>query len=143
MNRKETNKNIIGSVNVKMEITETQLNDMLVNAFEGGINYWCSAAKATLVNETIPKQTHLADDIASGRVLEIEITDSESEDHEYDIPKEKAGKHIVSRDKLIEAFQIMADKYPRHMKDFLDENADADTADVWFQCAVFGESIYG
>ena len=37
----------------------------------------------------------------------------------------------------------MAEKYPRQWKKFIDENDDADTSDIFGQCVVYGEIIYG
>jgi len=39
--------------------------------------------------------------------------------------------------------QVMAEEYPRHFADFMSENEDAETADVWLQCCLFGEVVYG
>lgn len=39
--------------------------------------------------------------------------------------------------------EIMAEKYPSHWADFVGGNDDADTGDVFLQCALFGEVIYG
>lgn len=39
--------------------------------------------------------------------------------------------------------QVMAHDYPRHWADFLNENEDSITADVFLQCALFGSVIYG
>jgi len=37
----------------------------------------------------------------------------------------------------------MAEKYPRHFHNFLEENDDAETGDVFIQCCLFGEIVYG
>lgn len=34
-------------------------------------------------------------------------------------------------------------KYPRHWADVLAENDDATTGDVFLQCCLFGECIFG
>lgn len=128
----------IAEVKVARKITEQELSDMLTTAFEGGSNYWILKIRTTKVNEEIPEQEFLADDIASGRVLEIAVYDNE-ELGDNDKPK----KYLVTREKMIEAFQLMADKQPLHFKDFAEENSDAITGDVWFQLAVFGDVIYG
>lgn len=141
--RKDKEKIEVSQVKMTRKITHQELEDMLTTAFEGGSNYWCSNIRVTKKNKAIPEQQFLAEDIASGHVLEIEVTDAESEDHDYGIPEEKAGKHIVTRDQLIAAFQLMADKQPLHFQDFADDNSDATTGDVWFQLAVFGDVIYG
>lgn len=129
---------VIGSAKTERKITQQELEDMLTTAFEGGSNYWCSSIRITKTNQEIPEQEFLANDIASGRVLEIAVYDNEEVD-ENDRPK----RHLVTREKLIQAFQIMADQEPGHFQDFLNDNCDAITGDVWFQCAVFGKSIYG
>ena len=42
-----------------------------------------------------------------------------------------------------DGLNMMATHYPRHFADFLNEAADAITADVFLQCCLFGELIYG
>ena len=37
----------------------------------------------------------------------------------------------------------MAQEYPQHFLDAVTENDDAITADVFFQCIVFNDVIYG
>lgn len=41
------------------------------------------------------------------------------------------------------ALRIMAQSYPRHFKDLVDENDDAITHDVFGQLVIYGEVIYG
>jgi hypothetical protein len=41
------------------------------------------------------------------------------------------------------AMNVMAMNYPRHFADFLNEAADAITADAFLQCCLFGALIYG
>jgi hypothetical protein len=37
----------------------------------------------------------------------------------------------------------MVEKYPRHYADFKDGDEDASTGDVFLQCCIFGEVVYG
>lgn len=39
--------------------------------------------------------------------------------------------------------QLMAEKHPRHFSDLINENDDAETADVFVQLCLFGEVVYG
>ena len=39
--------------------------------------------------------------------------------------------------------QIMADKFPRHFANILNENDDAETGDVFLQCCLWGDIVYG
>jgi hypothetical protein len=56
--------------------------------------------------------------------------------------KEHHGK-ILNISTIKIGLQVMAVKYPRHWQDFIQENADACTADVFLQCCLFGEVIFG
>jgi hypothetical protein len=38
--------------------------------------------------------------------------------------------------------KVMAEKYPHHWQDFVSENDDAITGDVFLQCCLFGEIVY-
>ena len=38
---------------------------------------------------------------------------------------------------------LMAGEHQRHWQDFINENDDADTADVFMQLCLFGEIVYG
>lgn len=122
----------ISQVKMTRGISQQELEDMLTTAFEGGSNYWCSSIRITKTNQEIPEQEFLSEDIASGRVMEISVHDNEG-----------GKQYLVTREKLIQAFQLMADQEPRHFQDFAEENSDAITGDVWFQLAVFGRTIYG
>jgi len=37
----------------------------------------------------------------------------------------------------------MATKFPKHFLDVMQDNCDAETGDVFIQCCVFGDLIYG
>ena len=46
-------------------------------------------------------------------------------------------------DAVQRGLQTMAEKYPRHWGDFIRENEDAITGDVFIQCCLLGEVVYG
>jgi hypothetical protein len=48
----------------------------------------------------------------------------------------------VTRKELAEGLRIMAAKYPLHFSDFINENADAVTGDVFLQCCTMGEIVF-
>jgi hypothetical protein len=39
--------------------------------------------------------------------------------------------------------QVMANQYPRHWNNFINDNEDADTGDVFLQCCLWGEVVLG
>ena len=51
--------------------------------------------------------------------------------------------HDIGLEQTKKGLAIMADKYPKHMNDMINENFDAITGDVLLQCIVFGDVIYG
>jgi len=59
---------------------------------------------------------------------------------EMDTP---AGKYYLTITKLFEGLENMHEESPRHYKDFIEENWDAITADVFLQYALFGKVIFG
>jgi hypothetical protein len=126
------------SVAVKHSISLERISDLLCSAFEGGSNYWY------VINEFVePKALtfrtdkdqvyrHLDYPLNEGGALVVgDMEDEDSEDKRLDLEAIERG------------LKIMAEKYPRHMLDFINENEDADTGDVFLQCCLFGEAIYG
>lgn len=110
---------------------------LLCNAFEGGSNYWYTIARFTTPKTPwrFPGDTevfkHIGYPLAKGGA--VIIADKEDEEKEYtlDLAAVRKGWTIFKRD------------YARHYADVLKENADATTGDVFLQCCLFGEVIYG
>ena len=120
-------------VKVTKAFSNNTIYDLLVTAREGGSNYWMDSYKCEK-----PKQDFTPVDgevykfadypIHGGRVI-IKHDDGESS--------------ILTRATIERGLKVMANEYPKHMDDILNENYDADTADVFLQCCVFGEVVYG
>ena len=51
--------------------------------------------------------------------------------------------HRMDLEAIKRGLQIMADKYPHIMRDFLNDNSDAVTGDVFIQCCCLGKAVYG
>lgn len=60
-------------------------------------------------------------------------------DEEADEPKE----YTLDLEGIKRGLQVMADKFPKHFADFLSDNGDDITGDVFLQCALLGDIIYG
>ena len=54
----------------------------------------------------------------------------------------RAGK-LITRDDVHHGLDVMAREYPKHFAKVMADDGDADTADAFVQCAVFGKVIYG
>jgi hypothetical protein len=126
------------SVSVKHEVSLENISNLLCSAFEGGSNYWY------VINEFVePKALTFRTDKdqvyrhldyplnEGGAVIVGDMEDTDAEAKTLDLKAIQKG------------LKIMAEKYPRHMSDFVNDNDDAITGDVFLQCCLFGEVIYG
>lgn len=128
------------SVNVKHEISLQRISDLLCSAFEGGSNYWYQIDKfikpKNLSFRTDEDQIfrHLDYPLNEGGALII----SDIEGDLNEPPWKRLDLNAIKK-----GLQIMAEKYPQIMGEFLNENDDAETGDVFLQCCLFGDAIYG
>lgn len=135
-------------VQTTVEVPIRRIQDMLCCAFEGGSNYWYMIEK---FHE--PKEfPNMFDEPWDGKKPEVY--------RHIDYPTNPGGYLIVSDRKLegeidevtkkkldldacVAGLQVMAQKYPRHFANMMQENDDAETGDVFLQCCLFGELVYG
>lgn len=130
------------AVTISVKVDKSRVGDLLCTAIEGGSNYWY-----TIEGYVEPKSEDLVQHTTLGQVFK-----------HIDYPLSKGGAMIIS-DRLADSksvtrvaldwpmclrgLEVMQRDYPRHFADWLAENDDADTGDVFLQCAVFGKVIYG
>lgn len=126
------------TVSVISEISLDDIASLLCSAFEGGSNYWYY-----IEEEKEPKSfefrcdekriyNHIDYPLNEEGYLIIRSTeDSERHFHKFDLDAIKRG------------LNIMANKYPNYFADIINGNGDAETGDVFLQCCLFGEAIYG
>jgi hypothetical protein len=120
------------------EFSQEDINDLMVAALEGGINYWCGRAKMKLnpdktyfgVSEEDQEKVNYASDIISlgGTLI---LHDAESED-KWELDAEKMLKGIkmhCENDNLTPSFLM--------------EDYDAGDADNIVQYAIFNELTFG
>lgn len=126
------------NITIKKDISLERISDLLTSAFEGGSNYWYMIEKKT-----------------SPTTWEIDSCESEGKHYLCDYPlnpggallisdlEESEGTHRLDLKSIKKGLEIMADKYPKHYSDFISEDDDADTGDVFLQCCLFGKLIFG
>jgi hypothetical protein len=65
----------------------------------------------------------------------------------FDGPEDEEGSFAsikaITPAEARKALQLMASEYPSHFGDFMQENEDAETGDVFLQMLCLGEVIYG
>jgi hypothetical protein len=125
------------TINPSKSITLERISDLLCSAIEGGSNYWYQIDKFNKpksMSFRTDKNTifrHLDYPLNEGGSLTI--TDM----------LENKGGYILNINSLQKGLQIMAEKYDHHWMNFLNGNDDAETGDVFLQCCLFGEAVYG
>lgn len=114
-------------------VDDQRVQDLLCCALEGGSNYWY-AITAFNYPEGCTRDDleypHLELPFRGGSISIRDIEDGD--------PCGELNREVCER-----GLQVMADKYPKHYADFVAGNEDADTGDVFLQCALLGEIVYG
>jgi hypothetical protein len=134
--------NVVTEISVKVPITKQLISDLLCSAFEGGSNYWYCIdefiAPTEMSWQTDPEQVfqHLDYPLNDGGALIIS-------DKEDDEPVKGKKTYRLDLESITKGLQVMAEKCPRHFADMVSEDFDATTGDVFLQCCLFGEVIYG
>lgn len=139
------------TLTVTHEIPDERVRDLLVSALEGGCNYWCHGYKRQFASDVEivdfkrggrffneeygPGLERYVIPFVEGCALLMRVLEDEDEG--------KYAYHRLDRTAMQRGLSLMLQKYPKHASDFLEENDDANTADVWLQLALFGEVIYG
>lgn len=138
-------KAVITTVAVPQEITNRMLSGILCVAFEGGVDYWCRIEGYEYPDGTEPAdfskegrlqtpgdywhRCQLVPLYDGGAVVLLDIEDKET--------------HRLDRKSLLRGAQAMADRYPGHFLNWTAGDDDAITGDIFLQCCIFGEAVYG
>lgn len=123
---------------VKTAISSETIMYQVISAFEGGITYWADTADiVTPDRSTLKEQPFYANQSLYEGDFKISIT--QQEEH-----IKGAGRDVLLTPENVQSgLDVMASKYGRHFADMMNENGDAITADVFIQCCVFGDLVYG
>ena len=107
-------------IKTTVPITDERINDLFDTAHEGGINYWCGPSTCCTIEE-----------LRSGAAATYH--DIEDRDNRFELTFE-----------MVEAgLQLMSEKYHNQFMNIVDENFDAETADIFIQYCLFKEVVYG
>lgn len=119
-------------VEIRVELTQQDIDDIMVAALEGGINYWCDEA-AVEGGEYLGK--YASDQISRGGTLLLHDTDEDA-------------YRKLDLEKFLKGFKLWlensGDQYGAVQGHEVDCcNIDAGCADEIVQYALFGEVVYG
>jgi hypothetical protein len=136
-------------LNKKHFLTKQGLSDLLSVATYGNewpvIKAFKSDAEKGLFDNCDCCEDKWATALLKGKgVVVYDLYDEDAEDFDGDISTfPETAKHPLTIENVKKGLDVMRDKYPRHWADLVEENDDLITGDVWLQCAVFGELVYG
>ena len=128
-------------IKTKTEIRYDQISNLITCALEGGSNYWY------MIEEKI-EPIHWD---------WFKSPSFETNHYIGDYPLNEGGALTISCDTVIKGksifilnltsiekgLKLMAKNHPQHWNDFISENEDATTGDVFLQLCLFGEIIFG
>ena len=117
-----------------VQITKEQIIDILVTALEGGSNYW-------YLIKDVPKGVESDDMSLSEAIGEFILKGGEITIYDLEDEEEELGD--LNMNKLLEAITIMKAEYPDMYQNLVNDEYDANDADIFFQIAVTGEVTFG
>lgn len=156
-------------ISIPIEIDLNSVSDLLVSAFEGGIGYWAYQLRVERASsypvrndekdrgmppEQVSTWLRYEAPFGPGGAVILYAHD-ELPDNVYPRDVKEDGTFVNDDDAgrvnelridmpaIEKGLKVMAEKHPRHFADFIGDNADATTGDVFIQCVVFGELVYG
>ena len=128
------------TITINQKISRQVLEDIFVTALEGGSNYWyyLSEDAIKLIRDAVPKSEdpYLSTAILKAIEKGVEVPINDAEDEE-----EVLG--TVSLKTMQERLQKLSRSGNRDaLIAHIDEEGDADTADIVFQYLAFGEIVF-
>ena len=116
-------------------VSDERLQDLLCNALEGGSNYWYMIDSFNYPEgknkDNMPLQFRHLELPFKGGSLTISCTEDDS-----------IRPAVLDYHALRQGIRRMAKLYPKHYADFINEDDDAITGDVFLQCCLYGKVIY-
>jgi len=132
----------MGKYNIEnlIVLTEDDVENMVVGAWEGGSNYWAYVSDK-MIDKIYDKTGDMNDEPTVNRVLMAVQRGLPVKVRDADNPSEVLG--TLTPKSWAKAEQLMIKNHRSHFADIVGQNDDATTADVFFQLAVLGDLVYG
>jgi hypothetical protein len=123
-------------VKTTVKVEPQMVQDLLCNAFEGGSGYWCRIKKYDFAGDITRDDMefpHLETPFYNGCAVIIDDVEGDPtySNKRLDWPAMQKG------------LEKMAEKYPHHWDNFINDNADAETGDVFLQLCIFDDITFG
>ena len=118
-------------IKYNIELTAQERQDLFVTAVEGGISYWAMAGSIK--------------SSADGMWTVIRLHEDDGEETNPDLAINDRTDMFRIDDWVMQMGldRLAKSRYQHHITDVVNDNADAGTADVIVQMALFGDILYG
>lgn len=142
-------------IKTEVEVSILRIGYLLCSAFESGYSDWCLLSEENSVRPSKIDLEPFKDDsmwskqeyfyihwplLEGGRLCVYDRYEIDADGHDE---VNKLTKHFIDLESIEKGLTLMAVKYPIHFNNFVVENDDAITADIFLQCCVLGEVKYG
>ena len=121
-------------INRRLEISDELIENVLAEAFMGGIVYWADNISCEDIKDMKKvggwKHKYLTKTKKKDAVMYIHET-------------ETGEKYPITKKSIIDALQKLDAEYPEILDRILNEQYDADDADIVVQMACFKEIVFG
>ena len=130
------------SWNIKRELSEETVRDIITTAIEGGINYWAGLDNSKQEYQDAIQRLKQKHEELYYESIVIELWNNHDSLTLYDLDDDT--RYTLSKDDFVKGCEL----YETHtgksiVKAFDDSDFDANDADMIFQYAIFGEVIFG
>jgi hypothetical protein len=127
---------------LEIELSREVLEDIFVTAIEGGSNYWYFLSKDAIkrIRQVVPREV---DSILSTATFKA-VYDHGVSVPINDVENEEDIVGWISMETMQERLQALLNSGEKWaLEAHMEENGDADSADVVFQYLAMGEVVYG
>jgi len=122
-------------ITTKVQVTSERISNLLCTALDAGVGsswYWIGNYTKRYP-DTIPEYWH--DIPLYGGCIMFQTVDDFDDDIDM--------WYTLDEKSIKKGLNLMASKHNRHWQDFINENGDGETGDVFLQLCLFGKIVYG
>ena len=128
--------------NIKREISEEVVRDIITTAIEGGINYWAGIDNTKTAYKAAIQRLKEKGEQAFYESIVIELWNNHDSLVLYDL--EDNESYELTKDQFVKGCELYETNTGKSIvKQFDDAAFDAIDADMIFQYGIFGEVVFG
>jgi hypothetical protein len=130
---------VVEQMRLSPNVPAQKIRDQFTAAFEGGSNYFLQSAALMKADVHPTRRPWYSCPEVFEKSFEIELG--------YDDPSEYEGfgngRKTITEADVRSGLDVMRRDHPKQFAKVMSGDGDADTADVFLQCCLFGKVVYG